>query len=191
VSDENWREETGPSPGIKRDDDKSAGSAWAERVPHSALTWALGIVSLLLALALCGLWALYLRPGRFGDEGPTPTAILWTVTPSPTATITPSPTAIASPEATAPGEVTPTASPDISVGSYVQVTGTGGYGLNLREGPGTTYPRAGLAAEGETFVVVEGPTVTGGAPWWKVRDLEDENQEWWAIGNYLIPIEQP
>jgi hypothetical protein len=48
-----------------------------------------------------------------------------------------------------------------------------------------------VASEGEVFIVVEGPTVAGDSPWWKIRDPEDEERVWWAVGNYLKPVEHP
>ena len=192
MSSDNWWEDTGPNPAIERDYDKPEGSTQARPATHPALIWGLGTVAALLTLALCGFWGLYLHPGRFGGEESTPTAIIWTVTPSPTATVTPTPPPSEdTPSPTEAIEATPTASPDISIGGYVQVTGTGGYGLNLREGPGTNYPRTDTAAEGETFIVVEGPKSAGSSLWWKIRDPEDEEREWWAIGNYLMPVKQP
>jgi hypothetical protein len=155
-----------------------------DRWAASPRTWVLGGLVALLALLLCGLWGLYLFRGRLASGGPTPTPIIWT--PSPAPSPTPPPTATAEP--------LPTASPAIAVGDYVQVMGTEGFGLNLREGPGTNYPRVDTADEGEVFVVVEGPTVAGGLPWWRLRAPDDpagEAQTWWAAGNFLAPVEQP
>ena len=92
---------------------------------------------------------------------------------------------------TGTAEPTPTASPDIAIGRYVQVAGTGGYGLNLRAGPGANYARMDIALEGEVFIVVEGPTVVGGSSWWKIRDADNPQREWWAVGNFLQPIPPP
>jgi len=86
---------------------------------------------------------------------------------------------------------TPTAATDITIGGYVEVTGTGGYGLSLREGPGANAARADIAADGEVFIVVEGPQTVAGSPWWKIRDPENEARTWWAVGNYLHPIDHP
>ncbi len=159
-----------------------------QRLPASSTlspcVLALGGLTILLALVLCGLWGFYLFRGRLASEEARPTAIIWT--PSPAPSPSPSPTATAEP--------LPTASADIAVGDYVQVTGTEGLGLNLREGPGTNYPRLVTADEGEVFIVVEGPTVVGGLLWWRIRDPdapEDEAQTWWAAGNFLAPVEQP
>ena len=151
----------------------------------SAVVWLLGVAVVLVALAVCGLWTLYLTRGRFATRGPTPSAIVWTPTPAPTPTATPT---LAPTEAS---DAMPTVSPEIAVGSYVQVAGTGGLGLNLRSGPGQDYERIDIALDGEVFVVTDGPSAAGDSQWWKVRDPEDEAREWWAIANFLEPVEQP
>ena len=147
--------------------------------------WLLGFIVLLLALTVSGLWTLYLLRGQFATGGPTPTPILWTPTPVPT------PTAGPSPSPTETVEPIPTTSPEIAIGRYVRVAGTEGHGLSLREGPGENYARVDVALEGEIFIVVDGPTVSGDSQWWKVRDPENEEREWWAVGNFLEPIEHP
>jgi hypothetical protein len=153
--------------------------------------WVFAVFAAILLFALCGLWALYLFRGRFAAQSPTPTAIIWTPTASPSPAATPSlpPTETAAGDE--PSDATPTASADIAIGNYVEIADTGGYGLSLRSGPGENYARMDVASEGETFIVVEGPTVAGGSPWWKIRDPENEERAWWAIGNYLKPVEHP
>ncbi len=146
-----------------------------------AYTWVIGGVALLLTLTVCGLWGLYLLRGQLAAGGPTPTPIIWTPTTAPSPTPLP----------TATEEPTPTTSPDIALGRYVQVTDTGGYGLSLRDGPGENYARMDVALEGEIFIIVDGPTLSGGSKWWKIRDPDDELREWWAIGNFLEPVEHP
>ena len=148
----------------------------------SVCVWLLGFIVLLLMLTVCGLWALYLLRGQFATGGPTPTPILWTPTPVPTPVASPLPP---------PTEPIPATSPEIAIGRYVRVAGTGGHGLSLREGPGENYARVDVALEGQVFIVVDGPTVSGGSEWWKVRDPENEEREWWAAGNFLEPIEHP
>ena len=152
---------------------------------RKACVWVLGLVVVLLALMVCGLWALYLLRGQLAVGGPTPTLIVWTPTPvtTPAAGLTPPPVETA--------ESTPTISPGIAIGCYVGVAGTGGYGLNLRSGPGENYTRMDVALEGEVFIVIDGPMVSGGSEWWNIRDLENEEQEWWAVGNFLEPVEHP
>jgi hypothetical protein len=109
---------------------------------------------------------------------------IWTPTPVPTvATATPTPTPTEEPLPAAPA--------GIAIGRYVRVAGTGGYGLNLRAGPGEDYMRMDIALEGEEFLVVDGPVAAGEFVWWKIRDRENSEREWWAAGNFLEPIENP
>lgn len=182
---DSWREKTVPSRRVGRNHRGTGDHVRSDMTTIPARVWVLGLVVLLLTLTVCGLWALYLLRGQGVFSGPTPTPIIWTPTSVPTSadSSTPLPTEVAGP--------TPTVSPDIAIGRYVRVTGTGGYGLSLRAGPGEGYARMGVALEGEVFIVVDGPTVAGGSQWWKIRDRESEEREWWAIGNFLEPIEHP
>ena len=182
---DNWSEETTPSRRVRVGEGQLGDDGRSKPVAAPVHVWFLGFVVVLLALAVCGLWALYLLRGRLVSGGPTPTAIVWTPTPAPTATATPLP------PPTEVSELFPTVSPGIAVGDYVRVTGTGGYGLNLRSGPGEDYARMDVALEGEILLVVDGPTVTGDSEWWKIRDQEDEEREWWAIANFLEPVDHP
>jgi len=148
--------------------------------------WFLGLVVVLLVMAVAGLWALYLMRGQWTQAGPTPTPIVWTPTPMPEAPATATPTS--EPESE---EIVPTVSPDIAIGGYVRVSGTGGSGLNLRQGPGANYQRKAIALDGEVFIVSAGPTEAAGVVWWKVRDPRDTERDWWAAANFLEPVPPP
>jgi hypothetical protein len=187
---DNWSDETVPSRHADRGSrGRPIAASSLARIP--ARVWVFAFFAAILLFALCGFWGLYLFRGRFGAQSPTPTAIIWTPTPSPSpaATISPAPTETAS--ADEPADATPTPSGEIAIGNYVQIAGTGGYGLSLRSGPGENYARMDVASDGETFIVLEGPTTAGGSPWWKIRDPENEERAWWAIANYLKPVEHP
>lgn len=146
-------------------------------------------IALVLTAAMCVLWVMYFTHGRSGgSERPTPTLIIWTPTPVP---ITPTPTPTTAPTPTEELEPIPTPPADIAVGCYVRVAGTGGSGLNLRNGPGANYTRMDIAYEGEVFIVVDGPVEAGDFVWWKIRDHKNSQREWWAAGNFLEPIEHP
>jgi len=177
MPNDNWMDETVPSPRVESEEYGQAGDSAV-----SPYIWGLGLVAALLALTVCGLWSLYLLRGQLAiSGGPTPIPIVWTPTVTPS--LTPLPTATEEP--------IPTTSPDIAIGRYVQVAGTGGYGLSLRDGPGESYTRMDVAQEGEIFIVVEGPTISTGSEWWRVRDPENEERVWWAVGNFLEPVEHP
>lgn len=185
MPNDRWRDETVPVRPVRPEGEDIAGVRRWNLAPGTALRWILGLLGVLVALAICGLWSLYLLGRPLASDGPTPTPIIWT----PTAAPTPSSSPTVLPTETS--EPTPTVSPDIAVGGYVRVAGTGGDGLNLREGPGKDYVRKDIALDGEVFLVVDGPAVASGSPWWKLRDVEDGAREWWAVGNFLEPIEQP
>jgi hypothetical protein len=180
---DNWMDETVPS---RQAEPGPSGATGDSRATIPLRVWALGFIMLLLMAALGGLWGLYLLRGHLAVNSPTPTLIIWTPTPAPIATPTASPTETPTSTPTIP----PPAS-GIAVGRYVQVVNTGGYGLSLREGPGANYARMDVALDGETFVVVDGPTAAGDSEWWKLRDPENEEREWWAAGNFLESVEQP
>ena len=176
---DDWTDETIPTRHVRPDSQDSAEAGGVARTRIPVLVWLLGGAVVVLMLVVGGLWALYLLRGQMASAGPTPTPIIWTPTSAPTSLPTSTPT----------DEPTPPVSPDIAIGRYVRVTGTEGYGLSLREGPGENYTRMDVAAEGDVFIVVNGPTVVAGSEWWEVRDPENEERQWWAIGNFLEPVE--
>jgi len=144
--------------------------------------WLLALVVLLLASLACGLWAVYslrLRP----LSGSNPTPIIWTATPQPTVLPTSTPTETPAPP--------PTVSPGIAIGHYVQVSGTEGAGVSMRQEPDVNSARVGIGNEGEVFIVIDGPRQLGGYVWWRVRDRQDEARQGWVVGNYLQPVDHP
>jgi hypothetical protein len=179
MHNDNWTDKTIPTRPVE------PGGKGAGPKANPAIVWILGGIVALMLLVVCGLWALYLLRGQVTATSPTPTLIIWTPTVAPTIAITPTsaPTEVAEP--------TPTISPGVAIGRYVEVVGTGGYGLSLRAGPGENYTRMDVALEGEIFVVVDGPTAAGDSEWWKIQDRENVEREWWAVGNFLEPIEHP
>ena len=124
----------------------------------------------------------YVTRERVRPPGPLPTAILWTTTPTPIATLTPVPTATVPPPS-------PTVTTGIAVGKRVRITGTGSAGLSLRDGPGVSYQRRGVAIEGEVFVVAGGPTAIDGLTWWLLRYEADPTREGWGAANYLAIVD--
>ncbi len=182
MRNDDWTDKTIPTPRARPG---SAGSGGRGQTPVPVGVWILGGIVALLMVVVCGLWVVYLLRGQASSNGPTPTPIIWTPTAAPTLAITPTPIP------TEVSEPTPTISPDVAIGRYVKVVGTGGYGLSLRAGPGENYTRMDVAAEGEVFIIVDGPTVSAGSEWWKIQDRENLEREWWAVGNFLEPVEHP
>jgi hypothetical protein len=185
MQDNDWMEKTIPTERVRPPGEEPAVGGAVPKRSHPLLVWVLGGLVLLVALIVCGLWALYLLRDQLAAPIPTSAPIILTPTAAPTVAITPTPVP------TQVSEPTPTISPDVAIGRYVKVVGTSGYGLSLRSGPGENYTRMDVALEGEVFIVVDGPTVAGDAEWWKIQDRENVAREWWAVGNFLEPVDQP
>lgn len=119
-----------------------------------------------------------------------PTAVLTVVSlptptpqaPSPTPP-TPTTSTLTPPPPAPPGE--------ISVGSFVQITGTGGDGLRLRTEPGLSSEVRFLALDSEVFEVSDGPQETDGHTWWYLVAPFEENRNGWAVSGYLSVVQNP
>lgn len=109
---------------------------------------------------------------------PTPTPIIPTSTPNPTGT--PAATDLPIPPE---GEIV--------IDAYVQVTGTGGGGLRLREGPGLERDVRMLGEENEIFLVQDGPQQADNYTWWYLENPLDETRYGWAAANFLRVIQNP
>jgi len=111
----------------------------------------------------------------------------FTVIPAPSVTI---PVILPTQPAGSNVTVVPTPLPagQMGVGAYVQITGTGGDGLRLRGGPGTTFAPLFLGMESEAFKVTDGPKDADGFTWWYLVAPYDDNRKGWAVQNYLSVI---
>ena len=109
---------------------------------------------------------------------PTATPIIPTSTP--TEVVTPGATGLPPPP---PG--------DISIGAFVEVTGTGGDGLRLRAGPSLDRDVRLLGLEAEVFLVQDGPQQGDGFTWWHLEGPFDESRQGWAVVNYLRVVQNP
>lgn len=101
----------------------------------------------------------------------TPTTFIPTDTPLPTATMTPVPP--------------PKAEDGIQIGRLVQVIGTEGDGLRLREDASISAKIAFLGLENEVLEVREGPRQSDGYEWWLLSNPYNSDKEGWAVANYL------
>lgn len=99
-----------------------------------------------------------------------------------------------------PVPVTPTSSVDaplgpgagvLSVGSYVQISGTEGEGLRVREGAGLAFEPLFLGLESEVFKIIAGPSEADGYTWWHLAAPFDETLNGWSVENYLVPVNEP
>lgn len=107
-----------------------------------------------------------------------PTATSFQPTPTPIPTFTPAPTQDLSQPP-----------PEVTVGYYAVVSGTGDAGLTVRGAPGTDAVRLMRASEGTLMRVLGGPEEGGDFTWWQVR-LTD-GTEGWVAGAYLEPAAEP
>ena len=106
---------------------------------------------------------------------PRPTATVAVVAPpSPTPTETPVPQAVADPSS-------------ISIGGLVEVYGTEGGGLRLRQDPSTTGTIIALAGESEVFTVQDGPVEAEGRTWFQLVSPSDTARTGWAVADFLRP----
>lgn len=73
----------------------------------------------------------------------------------------------------------------ISIGTYVQITGTEGRGLRLRAAPGLGSPLLFVGMEAEVFEVRDGPVDSDGYRWWYLVAPYDQTRSGWAASDYL------
>ena len=99
------------------------------------------------------------------------------------ATETISPQATINPEDLPPGT--------IAAGIYVQINGTGGDGLRLRDEPGLSGNVLLLGNEAEVMKVSDGPVEVDGYIWWFLVAPYDETRQGWAVSNYLVVVQNP
>jgi hypothetical protein len=152
--------------------------------------WVIG-GAILFAGLLFGIVMLLLFVSRPSPAQSVPSTAVMIVIPAPTATVLlPSPT----PEQ----QITPTPSvppppPDgtLAIGAFVQIYGTGGDGLNVRNDPGLNGKVLFLALEAEVFQVTEGPKEVDGYTWWHLVAPYDHTRQGWAASNYLAVVQPP
>lgn len=78
-----------------------------------------------------------------------------------------------------------------SIGSYVQVSDTGGDGLRLRNQPGLAGSVLMVASDAEVFKLEDGPIEIDGYTWWYLVGPFDETRKGWGVDNYLELIQNP
>ena len=79
----------------------------------------------------------------------------------------------------------------IGIGVFVQVSGTGGDGLRLRQGPSLGHEMQFLGLDGELFQVGDGPIAADGYTWWFVIGSYDETRQGWAASEFLEVVPNP
>lgn len=144
------------------------------------------IAIILLCITSSLIW--FTRPETISIEQST--AVL-NVIPVPTATqVVSTPTPLTEP--TVASSALPSPPPgEISVGAFVQVSGTGGDGLRLRAEPGLDGEVRFLGLEAEVFRVEDGPIDVDGYTWWYMVAPYDETVNGWGVSNFLAVVQNP
>ena len=145
-----------------------------------------------IAIGLLCLVIILLSAIRPDPEPTSPaTAVLYVIPylspTAPPATATATPTELG-PEGSAPPSPPPG---EVAIGAAVQVTGTGGDGLRLRNQPGLQSEVEYLGLEGEIFTVDDGPILADSYTWWYLIAPYDETVRGWAVSNYLKSVQNP
>jgi hypothetical protein len=78
---------------------------------------------------------------------------------------------------------------EITIGIFIQISGTDGAGLRLRSGPGLDNAPNFLGMDDEVFKVSDGPEESDGFIWWFLVAPYDENRNGWAASDYLEVVE--
>ncbi len=129
------------------------------------------------------LWIFLGAPPR-AEPGSVPAAL--TIIPAPTGTNTP--IATATPQADQPATPIPG---QISLGGYVQISGTEGQGLRIRTDPGLQGEFLFLGLDSEVFVIRDGPVELDGYSWWYLTAPYDELRAGWAASSFLEYVPAP
>ncbi len=113
-----------------------------------------------------------------------------TLIPGPTST-PPDPSEVPIPTSTATATFTPLQPGEMGVGSYVQIVGTEGFGLNMRSSAGLDGLVNFLGYDEEVFVVSDGPLEIDGFTWWLLVTPVDKNRSGWAASSFLSLVANP
>ncbi len=111
--------------------------------------------------------------------------------PSPTSPLPPTPVAASSPSPT-PEDIQPSLpGADFEAGELVEVFGTQGEGLRLRNSPGLDTLINGLGLDHEVFEVLDGPVERDGYSWWLLVNPFDSAKQGWAVSIFLRSLDNP
>lgn len=118
-------------------------------------------------------------PASVADEPP----VVFTVI------VAPTPTPVPTRSMETPTPTSPPSFEGISIGSFVQISGTEGVGLRLRSGAGTSNPSRLLGMDEEVFQVKDGPKTADNFTWWYLESPYDPGRSGWAASTYLQAID--
>ncbi len=139
-----------------------------------------------LGVLIAVLFLIVSRLGGLSASVAAPPPVL-TVIPIPTTN--PLPTATLQPALIPTPPESPTAdlqsAKQFKLGELVEVYGTQGEGLRIRESPGLAASILILGLESEVFQVVEGPVISDGLSWWRIANLYAPTETGWAADSFL------
>lgn len=152
--------------------------AWLQKRMNG---WVL-LASLVVAGGLTALFILFVLYLPMTTSRTAQAPALLTIIPAPS--VTPSPTkSLFTPTPTPPPSVG-----GIAVGNYVQISGTDGQGLRLRDGAGMISALRFLGMDAEVFLVKDGPKEADGFTWWYLVAPYDPARSGWAASQYLSVV---
>jgi hypothetical protein len=156
---------------------------------RTGLVWiAGGIVFGVLTLIGLGAATAFMRGGGAALPAPEVTVIAFPSAEPPTATVTASPATATPTPAITPASI---GGPAMRVGDYVEVTGTGGEGLRLRDAPGIHAGINLLAFDSEVFQIRQGPQDADGHTWYELISPSDPGRSGWAVSDFLQQSTSP
>lgn len=158
------------------------------RLLLSPWLWLGAIAFAIVLLIITGTLLFWTRPRAYQLQ---PSTAILAIIEAPTATpppVTPEPVS----ETTPTSEIPPSPPPGvIGIGAYVQVTGTGGDGVRMRQNPGLTTPVLFIGIESEVFQVKDGPQQVDDYTWWYLTALNEEARYGWVVANFLSVVQNP
>ncbi|MEA1978758.1 MAG: hypothetical protein U9N80_12765 [Chloroflexota bacterium] len=143
----------------------------------------LGVITLFVLIAL----GYFTRQAQVSLPPATPILILMNA-PTSSITMTP-PTETVEPENTSTPTLSPEASGSLSLGRLVEVFGTEGDGLRMRDNVGLDSKIVFIAVESEVFELRDGPVQKDGYEWWFLVNPYNLDKTGWAVSTYLRAIE--
>ncbi len=143
----------------------------------------LGIITLSVLIAL----GYFTRQAHVSIPPATPILIL-IYAPTASITLTPPP-ATAEPANTSTPTLPAEVNGSLSQGKLVEVYGTEGDGLRLRENVGLGSKIVFLAVENEVFELRDGPVQRDGYDWWFLVNPYNLEKTGWAVSTYLQAID--
>lgn len=158
------------------------------KVVKSHWLWAgLGVLLGTITFFVLVVLGLFTRQAHASIPPATPVLILIN---APTAPITiPTPTETAEPSHTSTPTLSPEVSGSLSPGRLVEVYGTEGDGLRMRDNVGLDSKIGFIAVESEVFELRDGPVEKDGYDWWFLVNPYNLKKTGWAVSTYLRTID--